>query len=314
MMKRKAHFRSAELGLYTDHNLRFLYVLNTSKFDSVDQRCSQYMMVFDPLHPVGSLTKKLDLSYNSSIFDAFEIFLSSGGTLKELNLESNIEVNSKFITLICNNVMCKRFLENISLAGCSGIQLTDISQLYNFIQLQHLNLSRLDFVNDSAVENICAKLPLLHSIDVSDCPQLTDRSLASVSNHLANRLSYFHCSRNKNITQAGANAVVLKCESLLVLSLNDCAKVNFVGVLVKTFGKANNIGFIYTHMTSPQIYSGMHQFVSRNIRTLQLDGFGVEATNSRSLQWIGAALPDLRELSLKNCRALSDSMLAGKCK
>lgn len=234
-MKRKAHFRSAELGLFTGHNLRYLYVKNSSTFDGEDRRCSKCMIVFDPLHPIGTLSTALDLSYKSSIFDAFEIFLSNGGTLKVLNLESNIEVNSNFISLLCNHFP---FLEHISLAGCHGIQLPDLSQLSNFVQLQYLNLSRLDFVNDTSIESICAKLPLLHSLDVSDCPQLTDRSLASVSNHLAKSLRDFRCSRNNNITQAGANAVVFQCESLMVLYLNGCAKVNFVGVIVKTFGKS----------------------------------------------------------------------------
>ena len=235
-MKRQAHFRSAELGFYSGHNARHLYVLDASKHDDTDKRCSRHMLVYDPLHQIGTLSKKLDLSHHSSISDAIEIFLSRGGTLKILNLESNVEVNSKFISMLHSNDLCRCVLENLSIAGCHGIQLKELTQLCNFDQLRCLNLSRIDFVNDTFVESICAKLPLLHSLDVSECPQLTDRSLASVSNHLADRLHDFRCSRNKNITQAGANAIVLNCEALVVLSLNDCAKINFIGVIVKTFG------------------------------------------------------------------------------
>ena len=54
---------------------------------------------------------------------------------------------------------------------------------------------------------------------------------------------------------------------------------------------------------------GLLQYVSRKIRILHLDNL-IEI-NQRSLQWISAALPDLEEISLKNCKTLSDTICAG---
>lgn len=66
-MKRTAHFRSSELGLYPEHLILNAY----TKFALDGERCSKNDLVFDPTHQAGLNKEVFNLSYTHLVLILF---------------------------------------------------------------------------------------------------------------------------------------------------------------------------------------------------------------------------------------------------
>jgi hypothetical protein len=86
------------------------------------------------------------------------------------------------------------------------------------------------YVTDEAVWTLCQLCLSILELSIFDCPNMTDRSLVAISEHLPS-LTVLQCGGNEAITDDGIEKLVAKCHSIKRLWINGCPSINDGSVL-----------------------------------------------------------------------------------
>ncbi len=278
----RTHFGRAKLGKpFPEKLLTHRYCLD--EWES--------KLVMEPDHISGTRITSVDLRYWKGLADILNLIDAESIKLEELNLSGNDEVNSKIIAQASR--LFGKQLNSIILAKCIQIDKIAMAFIGGLLCLRTLDVSDIPYIHDEHIERLIDKdLMQLHTLNVSGCQQLTDRTLFAVArtNH---RFKALFAARNLNYTYEGVNDVLLKCESIRKLDLSFCPRVAHLGVII--------------HVGDPE--HSILQYASRPISILRIDEcFDL---GEDSLDWICGALADLEEIYMPHVRNLTDAAVQG---
>lgn len=269
----RVHYSSSLAEIYPDQ------LLNNSYSFSTD---SQHTLVYSPSHNVGSQVNSLDLRLWEGLIPILMKF--SALNIREVRL-ADIDGNENALDFIAN--FFSKSLKVLELTRCCKIDTHVVSCLQRLIFLSKLSLEGTKYLDDTSLNEIISKLPSVRSINVSECPLLTDQTLIYVSK-LRDRLTELSANSNENFTFVGVNELVLQCENLETLNLSGAQSLKFLGVVIKTHG--------------------LLQFVSRNLKCINLNN--CRDIRVDSLKWLTTANVDLTDVALQSVRLLNGSMVA----
>ncbi len=246
-----------------------------------------------------------DLRYWGDLEGVLTTIHAGGIQLQELNLAGNTEAGSKVIARASR--LFGQSLGSLILSGCLGIDKIALAFVSGLSQLHSLDISDVPFISDDNVIRILDRdLPQLHTLNISGCTKLTDESLHAVArtNH---RFLALQAARNFNITQIGANDVLMKCESLTHLDLSYCPGLRALGVIVHV-GASPKKG---PHMNpNPGPEDGNYvQYAGRPLKILKLD----ECSHllEMSLDYCAGSLAGLTHVHLPRIPGLTDATVQG---
>ena len=80
-------------------------------------------------------------------------------------------------------------------------------------------------VTDEAVWKLCQLCPSIRLFHIYDCPNVTDRSLVAISEHLP-FLTVLVCRGNEAIKDDGIEKLVAKCHSIQILWIGGCPSIS----------------------------------------------------------------------------------------
>ena len=248
-------------------------------------------LIMEPSHNSGEKISSVDLRYWKGLPDILNKIKNADIDLHELDLSGNDEVNSKVIAQASR--LFGKQLNSIILANCIHVDKIAIAFIGGLSNLRMLNVSDIPYIQDEHMERLVDKdLVHLHTLTVSGCQQLTDRTLNAVA-RTNNRFIGLFAARNINYTFEGVNNLLLRCENLEKLDLSFCPRVAHLGVII--------------HVGDPE--HNILQFASRPISYLRLDECFDLSENS--LDWICGALSDLEEIYLPRVNNLTDAAVQG---
>ncbi|KAJ1421526.1 hypothetical protein B484DRAFT_399450 [Ochromonadaceae sp. CCMP2298] len=245
-----------------------------------EMKHSQLVLSAD--HQYGQQVAHADLHLWPHLRRAFDMAASYPYTVRSASAAGHPDVDEELIRYLVETAQSLTFLD---IAGCA-ISLGGLRLLGGLPGLQHLNLSGILSVDDSALQTISGIS--LTSLDISHCTNVTDAGLQSVSS-LRDSLLSLKAGSSPHFTHIGVNTVLMKCELLELLDVSRCPKLTFLGIV------------LWTH--------GVFQFVSRRLRTLNVDS--CTALHPQSLNWVSSALGGLEDLSMKNVPGVTDSVVRG---
>ena len=277
---RTCHFKSSELGLFRPYLLRNLFLENDEDHYQSELRRNQ-------VHNIGEYINQVDVRHYSEIGKIVDFATTEGVFIKDLIMDDNLEVNNELIQYLLDNRGLRDSLEVFSISNCINLDRNCIQTITGFSQLKSINLSKLHIVDNIILSFILPRISLLESLNISECPNINDEGLTNIADILHHKLLSLNCSRNKSLTEIGINKVILKCESLEELDISYCININFIGVIVRTFGFLQN--------------------ASRKIKNLNING--CVNLSIKSLNWICVALPDLEYINFQNCKYVDDTMV-----
>ena len=251
-------------------------------------------LLFDPSHVQGTPVTSLDLRFWADLAAAMTLFFEADIRVENLNLDGNIEADARLLQFASR--LFADSLVGLSLAGCPGIDHAALPFVSPMSRLLCLDLGGNLYLCDAHMEAMLDRdLPLLTRVGFSGCARLTDRTLLAVGRQGA-RIVSVKAGANNNFTHVGACSLVLHCDCLRELELNDCRRLDFVGVVMRAgaylFGKQRLV-----------------QFSGRGISRLRLDNNA--QMREESLDWVCGALPDLEDVSLPRVRLVGDNMVQG---
>ena len=85
-------------------------------------------------------------------------------------------------------------------------------------------------MTDEAVWSLCQLCPSIFKLSIYGCPNVTDRSLVAISEHLPS-LTALQCTLNEAITDDGIENLVAKCHSIKELWIRGCPSISDRSVL-----------------------------------------------------------------------------------
>jgi len=262
-------------------------------------------LVMEPGHVFGTPTSSADLRYWGDLEGVLSAIHAGGIHLQELNLSENNEANSKVIARASR--LFGQSLNSLILAKCQHIDKIALAFVSGLVQLHSLDISDINFISDENVVRVLDRdLPQLHTLNISGCTKLTDVSLHAVArtNH---RFLSLQAARNFNITQVGANDVLLKCESLIHLDLSYCPALRALGVIVHV-GESPKKGPHTKENPGPEDGNYV-QYAGRPLKTLKLDECC--HLSEMSLDYCAGSLSALTHVHLPRIPGLTDATVQG---
>lgn len=235
-------------------------------------------LVWDPKHQNGTFIRKFNLIHWSNLSEVFA-HLETVSYLDELLLTGNLDLTDEnFVQLV--HFAATIIIIKLDICGCKSLSSIGLSNICKLSFLRDVNISKIEALSDSIVEEILQSLPSLASLDVSENPQLTNSTVFAVIKYMSARVSNFKMSGNPNITDRAVNDLTLHCENIRAVDLSNCPHVNFFGVVIQ----------------APE----MLQYVSRN-ELIELNLNGSKKLSVDSLSWIASAVPSLTGLFCSFC-------------
>ena len=170
----------------------------------------------------------LDLSFCLSIFDAAVASLVQCRALKELELSGNAQLTDAAFASLSEG--CWPKMEILHLYGIRRLSDASISSLARACpSLVGVWLGSTN-VTDEAVWTLCQLCPSILELYINDCPNVINRSLVAISEHLPS-LTFLECERNEAITDDGIEKLVAKCHSIKELRICGCRLITDRSVL-----------------------------------------------------------------------------------
>ena len=171
----------------------------------------------------------LDLSRCLRISDATIASLVQCRELKKLKLWGNNQLTDAAFAGLPEG--CWPKMEILYLGGLRRLSEVSIVSLARACpSLVEVVLSDTN-VTDEAVWTLCQLCPLILELYINDCPNVTDRSLVAISEHLPS-LAALSCGGNNAITDDGIEKLVAKCHSIKSLRINGCRSISNRSVLL----------------------------------------------------------------------------------
>lgn len=235
----------------------------------------------------------LDLSFMSeNITDSSLQHVSTNlKNLSHLDLSENFHMSDKGVNFLCRSESFPCSLVSISLEGCSSISGQGLKLLSeSWTNLKTLNLGWCTNIEEQAFKSYLAVyLTSLTSLDLSNCSQLTDNSLISISKTCTNLIS-LSIQRCKLISDQSLISVCQCLSRLVSINLNTSSREN--GFL--RFSLFTDLGI-------------ENLLLLTKLTTLELSNTRYVSENPFSI--LISKLSCLSELNLKNNRQLSDKSL-----
>ena len=190
----------------------------------------------------------------------------------------------------CINSICHSMITNIQSSNDTCFRLTylDVSDCvavddlglrtlsFTSKSLETLHMRRCPRVTDVGMQHVASHCTSLRELSISDCHKVRDFSLKEISRYCPSLryLSLMRCA----VTDAGIKMIAKGCSNLRYLNVRGCSGVTDAGVV----------------------------FVAQNCLKLRsLDVGKCEITNN-TLSALGIHCPQLKRLSIKGCRNLTD--------
>ena len=190
----------------------------------------------------------------------------------------------------CINSICHSMITNIQSSNDTCFRLTylDISDCvavddlglrtlsFTCKRLETLHMRRCPRVTDVGMQHVASHCTSLRELSISDCHKVRDFSLKEISRYCPSLryLSLMRCA----VTDTGIKMIAKGCSNLRYLNVRGCAGVTDAGV----------------------VYVAQNCFKLRS-----LDVGKCEITNN-TLSALGIHCPQLKRLSIKGCRNLTD--------
>lgn len=191
---------------------------------------------------------------------------------------------------LCINSICHSMITNIQSSSDTFFRLTylDISDCvavddlglrtlsFTCTRLETLHMRRCSRITDVGMQHIACHCTTLRELSISDCHKVRDFSLKEIARHCPSLryLSLMRCA----VTDAGIKMIAKGCSNLRYLNVRSCAGVTDVGVV----------------------------YVAQNCFKLRSLDVGKCLVTNNTLSALGIHCPQLKRLSIKGCRNLTD--------
>jgi hypothetical protein len=169
----------------------------------------------------------MDLICCLSISDAAIASLVQCRALKKLSLDNYQLTDAAFDGLSEGCWPKMEFLSLYELCLLSDASFVSLARACP--SLVEVSLSETN-VTDEAVWTLCQLCPSILKLYIVDCPNVTDRSLVAISEHLPS-LTVLSCGSNEAITDDGIEKLVAKCHSIKTLWIWGCPSISDRSVL-----------------------------------------------------------------------------------
>lgn len=278
-----------------------------------------------------STLRSINLSFCKEISNATIRALSAGCP----NITNVTLVNCSGITDASMTILKDQFVElsEVDIENCKRVTDAGVSELTKCKSLKSLrlayncNLTESAFtilgttshgmrlidldgcskINDNGVALICKGCPLLESISISYCRQLTTSSLEAIAK--CKHLTSIKLRNNDAIGDSGVIALAEGCHQIKILHIQDCGSItdrsliaigkNLRELVDVSFGPVNTYGA--THITDSGVRALMYG--CPKLQTIVIDG--CEGLTDEILGPLGLACPELINLDISKCKKLS---------
>jgi F-box/leucine-rich repeat protein 7 len=190
----------------------------------------------------------------------------------------------------CINSICHSMITNIQSSNDTCFRLTylDISDCvavddlglrtlsFTCKRLETLHMRRCPRITDVGMQHVASHCTALRELSISDCHKVRDFSLKEISRYCPS-LRYLSLMRSA-VTDAGIKMIAKGCSNLRYLNVRSCAGVTDAGVV----------------------------YVAQNCFKLRSLDVGKCAITNNTLSALGIHCPQLKRLSIKGCRNLTD--------
>lgn len=92
--------------------------------------------------------------------------------------------------------------------------------------MKTLDLRRWAHLTDISIQALLKYCPNLTSLDISDCPQITDKALLLISEKLSSTLQLIALDNCVLATDVGIDRGLARCPNLLTVSVNGCTRLS----------------------------------------------------------------------------------------
>ena len=190
----------------------------------------------------------------------------------------------------CINSICQSMITNIQSSNDTSFRLTylDISDCvavddlglrtlsFTCKRLETLHMRRCPRITDVGMQHVACHCTALRELSISDCHKVRDFSLKEISRNCPSLryLSLMRCA----VTDAGIKMIAKGCSNLRYLNVRACAGVTDAGVV----------------------------YVAQNCLKLRSLDVGKCMITNNTLSALGIHCPQLKRLSIKGCRNLTD--------
>ncbi len=190
----------------------------------------------------------------------------------------------------CINSICHSMITNIQSSNDKCFRLTylDISDCvavddlglrtlsFTCKRLETLHMRRCPRITDVGMQHVASHCTALRELSISDCHKVRDFSLKEISRNFPSLryLSLMRCA----VTDAGIKMIAKGCSNLRYLNVRGCAGVTDAGVV----------------------------YVAQNCLKLRSLDVGKCVITNNTLSALGIHCPQLKRLSIKGCRNLTD--------
>lgn len=188
-------------------------------------------LVSSPLHIRGQNVSILDLTNWSNIINSIQrIESNTDYVIKNLLINNHEEVDDHLLQYLSTNVRIVKNLIRFDLSNAVGsITINGLKLISSLFHIQIIDLSHITIVDDALIQSLFLCLKSLHSINLSYCSSVTNIALEHIALLAGDRLKCLKISNNTNISFAGIDRVVFKCERLQTLDVAKCTRINFLG-------------------------------------------------------------------------------------
>lgn len=277
--------------------------------------------------------ENLDLSRSNAVRNStLEIITKLSPRLKTISLQSCLNISSDGVIILAR--FCGNSLSSINLSGC--ISLTDkaIEEISKFCNsLVHIDLTGCIHITPKAISKL-SSCPLLESLSLKNCKQITDPVIESLGNQLQ-QLDLTDCDQitdlgivsiisksgpnvkslkisGRKITDLCLNQVAGSCHHLEHLELHDCEYVSDESVknITQSCTQLSSLKLPNCKNLTPAAFlnnNSTHQSSLQNLICLDLS----DCTNVTdiALDYILKSCPSLQIINLSSCEEITDAGL-----
>lgn len=236
--------------------------------------------------------------------------------------------NSSWCSRLTDNAICQgvakycHSLQSLALNGCKKLTDRSITALLTFCpNIASLSLAHLPFITNEVLQSMAPQLKKLSILSLNGCSNVADSSIRAISEHCTSlqSLSLF----SLKITDEAVQCVAERCKDLVSLSISGCVKVTDKGavkimhllklqslylngakitdrsilLIALNCSSIRALSLNDCEMLTDKAIVGLSRFCTQ-IQSLSMNNCGVTAVGVKSLI---DRLPDLRELSIKQC-------------
>ncbi|RYH31883.1 hypothetical protein EON65_01705 [archaeon] len=177
----------------------------------------------------------------------------------------------------------------MNISKCSRLSYDGFSKVFLLDSLYKLDVSHNDSVTDHYLQEMCASLTKLTHINISSCPNVTEKGVLTIANSVVGvNLRSFECQQNPLLTYKCINELLVRAEDLDFCDISLCSSVASYGIIIDN---QNHI----------------KQYLGRKLTYLSIDN--CYRMNKLACKYITTALPLLVSFSARAVQAIDDEFV-----